>query len=75
MYENEYAESHDDLPVTLYLFVGSLERQAGVSNLYDRLAARQYLGLRMEMDILEGDTHLTVVPGATFKGLISVFGK
>lgn len=72
---NEYAESHDDLPVTLYLFVGSLEATQGVSNLYDILAARQYPGLKMEMDILEGDTHFTVVPGATFKGLISVFGK
>jgi predicted alpha/beta superfamily hydrolase len=75
MDENEYAESHDDLPVSLYLFVGSLERQAGVTNLYDRLTTRQYPGLKLEMDILEGDTHFTVVPGATFKGLISVFGK
>lgn len=75
MYENEYAESHDDLPVSLYLFIGSLERHVVVSNLYDRLATRQYSGLKMEMDILEGDTHFTVVPGATFKGLISVFGK
>jgi hypothetical protein len=73
--ENEYAESHDDLPVTLYLFVGSWEATQGVSSLYDILAARQYPGLKMEMDILEGDTHFTVVPGATFKGLISVFGK
>ena len=73
--ENEYAESHDDLPVTLYLFVGSLEARQRVSNLYDILAARQYPGLKMEMDILEGDTHFTVIPGATFKGLISVFGK
>lgn len=74
--EEIYAESHDDLPVSLYMAVDSLdtiESPDAYSNFYDVLANREYPGLKMELDIREGENWASVIPGAVSNGLRSVF--
>jgi len=73
--EIAYAESNDDLPVNLCLLVGSLEGGQSYIDLYDSLTGRQFPSLKIELEILEDESHISVVPGAITKGLRSVFGR
>ena len=80
--EAELASKADDLPATLFLAAGGLEeahdpRQGFVSNLYQleaRLRQRAYPSLDMTLRIFEGETHMSVYPGAVTRGLGAVFG-
>ena len=80
-HEQEFADEHSDLPVNLFLAVGGLEEQqypdsGMVSNLkefHKRLEDRNYVGLEMEMMVLEDETHHSVFPAAFSLGLRSVF--
>ena len=52
-------------------------KQAFVSNVYRLEAAlrsRNNPGLKLERQIFEGETHMSVYPGAVTHGLGSVFG-
>jgi predicted alpha/beta superfamily hydrolase len=81
-FEAELAASADDLPVNLFLAAGGLEEahdaeQRFVSNVYEldaRLRRREYPSLRCAMQILEGETHMSVFPGAVARGIGQVFG-
>jgi len=73
--EIAYAENNDDLTVNLCLLVGSLEGGQSYIDLYDSLTSRQFPSLKIELEILEDESHISVVPGAITKGLRSVFGK
>jgi uncharacterized protein len=80
--EDALAASAADLPASVYLAAGALEeahdvKQAFVSNVYRLEAAlrsRNYPGLKLERQIFEGETHMSVYPGAVTRGLGSVFG-
>ncbi len=80
--EADLAKTAKDVPVHLYLAAGGLEeahdaRQKLVSNLYEmeaRLRARAYPGLKMDLRIFEGETHMSVYFGALARGLGAVFG-
>jgi uncharacterized protein len=80
--EAERAALGDDLPADVFLAAGGLEeahdaRQAFVSNVYRldaRLRQRAYPGLNLSMRIFEGETHMSVYPGAVTRGLAEVFG-
>jgi len=78
-YEKEFAKDHSELPVKLFLSVGRLEEDPGmrmVSNLEEfhaNLKSRNYDGLEMEMIIMEGETHFSVLPGAYSRGFRTVF--
>jgi len=71
-----------DLSASVYLAVGELEeahdvKQAFVSNVYRleaALRARNYPSLTLERRVFEGETHMSVYPGAVTRGLGSVFG-
>ena len=74
--EIAYAENHDDLHIVLYMVFGSLEGgSVERTTLFNTLINRQYPGLKIEMDNIEGETHISVVPAAITKGLRSVFGE
>ena len=77
--EEEFANTHAELPVKLFLSVGDKEpenRYSMVSNLrelHEKLESRQYNGLEIEIIVMEGETHNSVTAGAISKGIISVF--
>lgn len=80
--EAELASKADDLPAHLFLAAGGLEeahdpRQGFVSNLYEldaRLRQRAYPNLHTAFRIFDGETHMSVFPGAVTRGLGEVFG-
>ena len=80
--EEALAVRETDLPASVYLAAGELEeaqdvKQAFVSNVYRleaALRARNYPGLMLERRIFEGETHMSVYPGAVTRGLGAVFG-
>lgn len=71
-----------DLPAQVFMAAGALEeahdaRQGFVSNLYRLdalLRGRGYPGLDLRMKVFEGETHMSVYPGAVTRGLAEVFG-
>jgi predicted alpha/beta superfamily hydrolase len=81
-YEAEYAATHSDLPVTIFMSVGGLEERPGsgsrmVSNakhLANSLRARNYPGLDLEMFVFDDETHVSGVAGAISRGLRVVYG-
>lgn len=72
--EAEYASSHKDLAVRLYLFVGAEESLAyPVEKFMQVLRDRSYPGLKMETRTLEGERHAGVKPEGFNRGLRFVF--
>ncbi|MFO7742050.1 MAG: alpha/beta hydrolase-fold protein [Anaerolineae bacterium] len=73
-YESAYAQKHDDLPVRLFMTSGS--REEGLADL-ERMARRLrgYPGLKMDVSILAGGTHVTAVPQAWTEALLFLIGK
>ncbi len=79
--ETETAERLEDLPAKLFLTAGSLEepedlpflaRYRLISNarvLAERLQRRRYPSLDVRMEVLEGETHTSVVPVGLTRGL------
>ena len=80
--EAQLAAKAADLAANVFLAAGSLEeahdpRQGFVSNLYAleaRLRERAYPNLNLDLRIFEGETHMSVYPGAVTRGLGAVFG-
>lgn len=80
--EAELARSTVDIPAHVYLAAGGLEeahdpKQGFVSNLYRleaALRARHYPSLNLDRRIFDGETHMSVYPGAVTLGLGTVFG-
>jgi len=80
--EEALAAGVKDLAAKVYLAAGGLEeahdpKQAFVSNIFRLeavLRSRNYPGLELERRIFEGETHMSVYPGAVTRGLGSVFG-
>lgn len=72
--EAEYASSHKDLPVRLYLCVGELEDMAGPVQEFMRvLSERNYTGLEMETRVIEGEGHASNKPESYNRGLRFIF--
>ena len=72
--EAEYADSHDDLPVRLFLSVGELESLAyPVNEFMDVLRERGYTGFELETRTIEGERHAGNKPEAFNRGLRFVF--
>lgn len=80
-YEQQYAAKQSDLPVKLFLGVGSLDEDVimdrNVSTLYRFhaiLKSRNYEGLDMSLKIFEGENHSSAVEPVASWGLRAVFG-
>lgn len=72
--EAEYANSHKDLPVKLFLSVGELEDLAGpVQQFMQVLKNRDYTGFQLETRIIEGERHAGNKPEAYNRGLRFMF--
>jgi predicted alpha/beta superfamily hydrolase len=72
--EAEYAASHKDLPVRLFLSVGGIEElRLPVEEFMHILSERNYTGLEMETRIIEGERHAGNKPEAYNRGLRFIF--
>jgi predicted alpha/beta superfamily hydrolase len=84
--EERVAGSSDDLPGKLFLAVGGLEEPehqpvlarfrlvSNVRTLAERLESRGYPSLEVTAQVLEGETHTSVVPVGLTRGLRAFFG-
>jgi predicted alpha/beta superfamily hydrolase len=72
--EAEYASTHKDLPVRLFLSVGEIEGLAlPVQEFMRTLSGRAYPGLEMETRIIAGERHAGNKPEAYNRGLRFIF--
>jgi uncharacterized protein len=72
--EAEYAKSHTDLPVRLFVSVGEIERLAQPVQEFVRIVSgRNYTGLELEMRTIEGERHAGNKPEAYNRGLRFIF--
>lgn len=78
-YEEEYAAQQADLPIKLYLSVGTLDEDVlgGMASKLFRfhtiLKSRNYPGLDMKFEVFDGETHATAVAPTISRGLRAVF--
>jgi uncharacterized protein len=74
--EADFAKSHKDLPVKLYLAVGSAEDLSGpVQEFMRALRSRGYQGLKLETRVVEGERHSGNKPELFNRGLRWVFSN
>ena len=72
--EAEYASTHQDLPVRLFLSIGELETLARpVQEFILVVSERDYGGLTMEARIIKGEGHASNKPEAFNRGLRFIF--
>jgi predicted alpha/beta superfamily hydrolase len=72
--EAEYARSHKDLPVRLFLAVGELESLTRpVGEFMQILRERNYSGLKLETRTIEGEKHASNKPEVYNRGLRFIF--
>jgi hypothetical protein len=74
--------SSDDLPATVFLSAGALEAfyepafaamLSNVARLTELLTSPEYPGLKLTPHLLDGETHLSVIPATFSRGLRAVF--
>ncbi|MCJ7524032.1 MAG: alpha/beta hydrolase-fold protein [Candidatus Aminicenantes bacterium] len=71
-YENEYAATHKDLPVRLFMSAGNLESETMLKNMKKmagQLQSRSYPYLELETHIFENETHASCYAVAVSRGL------
>jgi len=74
--EAEYARTHKDLPVKLYLAVSEFEElNAPVKNFMQMLRSRGYQGLKLETRVIEGERHASNKPEVYNRGLRFAFSE
>lgn len=75
-HESAFAANNTDLPVTVFLSVGSLEKGLvrSVQSLAEVLQGREYANLRLITHTFENETHWSVAPATISRGLRMVFG-
>lgn len=82
-YEHVYAQTHHDLPARVFLSAGDLEEtqaafthmETNLEKLTTGLKNRHYPGLRIKTEILEKETHFSVLPAALTHGLRDLYGE
>ena len=80
-YEHLYAQTHHDLPARVCLSAGGLEEtqatfthmETNIKKLAAGLANRHYPGLRIKTQMLEKETHFSVLPPALSHGLVELY--
>jgi predicted alpha/beta superfamily hydrolase len=76
--EEDYAEGSQELPVKLYLSVGSLEEDlvysmiSNIERFSDQLKYRDYSGFSLITEIFEGENHSSVILFSISKGIRAV---
>lgn len=75
-YESTYAQAHSDLPVTLFISSGSLEKRAvELKKMAELLHSRNYPGLNLETAVIPGKNHQTAVPESYTEALMFLLGN
>jgi predicted alpha/beta superfamily hydrolase len=75
-YEKEYADTHKDLPVTLFMSVGSLEHKSVIADMYEmanKLESRNYPGLKLETHIFDDETHTSCYAAGICRALRVIY--
>lgn len=70
--ENNFAASHKDLPVRLFMCVGGLESEKYINNMNkmaDLLSSREYPNFKLKTILFENETHGSTVSAAIGRGL------
>ena len=76
--ESTYAEQNKDLGKTVYLSAGELEGFGTIPRMfimYERLLSRSYPGLKIKVELLDDETHMTAINPTVMRGLRFVMGK
>ncbi len=76
--ENDFAASHKDLPVKLFMCVGGLESESYINNMNKMgklLRSRNYPNLELETFVFENETHGTTGPASICRGLKILYNK
>jgi predicted alpha/beta superfamily hydrolase len=74
--EAEFARTHKELPVRLYLGVGGSEGLANpVKALMETMRSRNYQGLKLETRVFEGERHASNKPELYNRGLRFLFSN
>lgn len=76
--ENDFASSHNDLPVRLFMCVGGLETDYYINNfnkMSHLLSSRNYPNFKLYTQIFEGETHGTTGPASICKGLKVLYNE
>lgn len=74
--EKDYATSHNDLPVRLFMCVGGMESKSYINNMNkmaELLRSRNYPNLEFEAVIFENETHGSVYQASISKALRSLY--
>ncbi len=77
-YEKEYSAAHNDLPVRLFMCVGSLDSQVTQENMqemFELLNSRRYKGLRLSVQVFENETHTSCYGAGFSRAFRFLFGK
>lgn len=80
-YEHAYAQTHHDLPVRICLLAGGLEEkqadfthmETNLKKLAAELTNRHYPSLRIKTQMLQKETHFSVLPAALSQGLVGLY--
>jgi len=75
-YEKKFAETHKDLPVSLFMSYGSLEIESEIANMYEmasRLKERNYPGLKLKMHLFENETHVSCCAAGISRALRVIY--
>jgi len=74
--EAEYAHTHKELPVKLFLAVGGSEGlTAPVQEFMRAIQSRRYKGLKIETRVIEGERHSGTKPELFNRGLRFLFSE
>lgn len=76
--ESDFASSHDDLPVRLYMCVGGVESESYIYNMNkmaELLRSRKYPNLIIKTMIFEDETHGSIYTAAISRALKSLYNK
>lgn len=75
-YEKQYANTHKDLPVILFMSAGSLETESMLENMEKMeniLNSRNYPNLKLETHIFENETHPSCYAAAISRALRVIY--
>jgi predicted alpha/beta superfamily hydrolase len=75
-YEKEYVDTHKDLPVKLFMSIGSLENIPSIADMFEmagRLESHNYPKLKLETHIFENETHASCYAGAISRALRVIY--
>ncbi|MFL9585225.1 alpha/beta hydrolase [Stenotrophomonas sp. AB1(2024)] len=83
-YEKDYAAGHSDLKASVYMYVGEYETPAfgndadmvaDAKNMQAALRAHDYPSLRLKLDVLNDEDHLSVAPRGLTHGFKYLLGR